>query len=84
MQIIEDKALLLRTRNPSKFDIIPRSKHVRDVGDGVHEVAVFWGLDEARVLKNLGCGMCRLPYFASMTGPVSTRRLITSGIQLRS
>lgn len=54
MQIIEDKALLLRTRNPSKFDIIPRSKHVRDVGGGVHEVAVFWGLDEARVLKNLG------------------------------
>jgi len=54
MQIIDNKALLLRTRNPSKFDIIPKSKHVREIAAGVHEVAVFWGLDEARVLQNLG------------------------------
>ena len=53
MQIIEDKALLLRTRNPHKYSIIPKHK-VMDEKDGVYEVAVYWGLDEARVLKNLG------------------------------
>ncbi len=53
MQIIEDKALLLRTRNPHKYSIIPKHKVV-DEKDGVYEVAVYWGLDEARVLKNLG------------------------------
>lgn len=53
MQIIEDKALLLRTRNPHKYSIIPKHKVVGEQ-DGIFEVAVYWGLDEARVLKNLG------------------------------
>lgn len=54
MEIVENKALVLRTRNPAKFGIIPRSKNLGEIGDGVHEVAVYWGLDEARVLRNLG------------------------------
>jgi SNF2 family DNA or RNA helicase len=54
MEIIEDKALLLRTRNPEKYSVIPRSKIVEQYDDGSAEIAVFWGLDEARVLKNLG------------------------------
>jgi superfamily II DNA or RNA helicase len=54
MEIIEDKALLLRTRNPEKYTVIPRSKVVEQYEDGSAEVAVFWGLDECRVLKNLG------------------------------
>ncbi len=53
MQIIENKALVLRTRNPDKYSVIPKSKVVSEV-DGVFEVAVKWGLDEVRVLKNLG------------------------------
>lgn len=52
MQIIENKALLFKTRNPHKYSIIPKHKVMR-VGDG-YEVAVYWGLDEARVLRNLG------------------------------
>ena len=52
MQIIENKALLFKTRNPNKYSIIPKHK-VRPV-DGGYEVAVYWGLDEARVLRNLG------------------------------
>ena len=52
MQIIEDKALLFRTRNPDKYRIIPKHK-VIPVQDG-YEVAVYWGLDEARVLRNMG------------------------------
>lgn len=53
MEIIEDKALLLRTRNPHKFNVIPKHKVVGEE-DGIYEVAVYWGLDEVRVLKNLG------------------------------
>lgn len=55
MQIVNNKMLLLRTRNPGKFSVIPKSKDVGPVnGSGIHEVAVYWGLDECRVLKNLG------------------------------
>jgi SNF2 family DNA or RNA helicase len=54
MEIIEDKALLLRTRSPEKYSIIPRSQVVESYSDGSADVAVFWGLDEARVLKNMG------------------------------
>ena len=52
MEIVENKALRIRTRNPDKFKIIPKH-HVQPV-DGGYEVTVYWGLDEARVLKNLG------------------------------
>tara|TARA_R110000868_G_scaffold112176_6_gene302335 strand:- start:842 stop:2401 length:1560 start_codon:yes stop_codon:yes gene_type:complete len=53
MQIIEDKALVFKTRNPDRYSIIPKSKVIpRD--DGGYDVAVYWGLDEVRVLKNLG------------------------------
>lgn len=49
MQIIDDKALLLRVREPNRITtVIPKSK-VLDSG----EVLVKWGLEEAQVLKNL-------------------------------
>lgn len=54
MQIVENKALLFRTRNPGKYSVIPKHKVVSDDGNGGFEVAVYWGLDEVRVLKNLG------------------------------
>ncbi len=53
MQIVNNKALLFRTRNPAKYMVIPKHKVVSEQ-DGSYEVAVYWGLDEARVLKNLG------------------------------
>jgi SNF2 family DNA or RNA helicase len=53
MEIIDNKALVLRTRNPAKYSVIPKHKIISE-HDGVYEVAVYWGLDEARVLKNLG------------------------------
>ena len=53
MEIIENKALLFRTRNPHKYAVIPKHKVVGE-NDGVFDVAVYWGLDEARVLRNLG------------------------------
>jgi SNF2 family DNA or RNA helicase len=49
MQIIDNKALLLTLRDPTKVtSVIPKSKVV-----GANQVAVHWGLDEAQVLKNL-------------------------------
>jgi SNF2 family DNA or RNA helicase len=49
MEIIDNKALLLNLRNPNKVTtVIPKSKQI-----GENQVVVNWGLDEARVLKNL-------------------------------
>lgn len=49
MDIIKNKALLLRLRDPSRVtSVIPKSTVV-----GPNEVLVSWGVDEAQVLKNL-------------------------------
>jgi len=49
MQIIDNRALLLRVRHPNKItEAIPKSKNLGD-----NKVLVNWGVDEARVLKNL-------------------------------
>ena len=49
LEIIENKILLLNLKNPNKVTtVIPKSKQI-----GTNKVAVNWGLDEARVLKNL-------------------------------
>jgi SNF2 family DNA or RNA helicase len=49
VQIIEDKALLLKVKEPNRITtVIPKSK-ILDSG----EVLVKWGLEEAQVLKNL-------------------------------
>ena len=53
MQIIDNKLILLKTRDPSKYSIIPKHKVVGEK-DGIYEVVVHFGLDEARVLRNLG------------------------------
>lgn len=54
MEIVENKALILRTRNPQKYECIPNSAVLGQTPDGVYEVAVHWELDAVRVLKNLG------------------------------
>jgi SNF2 family DNA or RNA helicase len=49
MEIIDNKALLLKVREPGRITtVIPKAK-VLDSG----EVLVKWGLDESQVLKNL-------------------------------
>jgi SNF2 family DNA or RNA helicase len=53
MQIVDNKALLIKTRSPEKYSIIPKHKVVNNA-NGISEVMVHWGLDEARVLRNLG------------------------------
>lgn len=50
MEIIENKALKLRVRNPQRIiNVIPKSAVVGD-----NEVLVKWDLEAAQVLKNLG------------------------------
>lgn len=49
MKVIDNKALLLRLRNPQRVTtVIPRSKELPD-----NQVVVKWGIDESHVLKNL-------------------------------
>lgn len=49
MEIVEDKALRLRLRNPDRVtSVLPYSKKI-----GPHEVLVKWGVEEARVLNNM-------------------------------
>ena len=49
MQIVDNRAVLLKLRNPAKVtQIIPKSKELSD-----NRVVVNWGVEEARVLKNL-------------------------------
>ena len=53
MQIVENKALVFNTRSPEKYAVIPNHAIVESNGS-IHKVAVKWGLDEVRVLRNLG------------------------------
>lgn len=53
MEIIEDRALLLKVKDPEKItSIIPKSK-LFSSKENYHEVLVHWGVEEAQVLKNL-------------------------------
>ena len=50
MEIVENKALKLRVKNPQRItNVIPKSAMIGD-----NEVLVKWGLEEAQVLRNLG------------------------------
>lgn len=54
MEIVQNKALLLKVRNPAPIlATIPKSQVV-EVENGVHKVLVHYGLEEAQVLRNLG------------------------------
>lgn len=54
MEIIDNKALLLKVRDAERItNVIPKSRVIAEHADH-YEVLVHWGLDEARVLKNLG------------------------------
>jgi len=54
MQIVDNKLLVVRTRRPHLVtEKIKRSKVVQVLVDGLHDVAVFWGLKEAQELATL-------------------------------
>lgn len=65
MQIIDNKALLLRVKDPNRITtVIPKSK-VLDTG----EVVVKWDLDSAQVLKNLRIKKVPSPIIAHYNWP---------------
>lgn len=54
MQIIDNKVLVVRTRNPGRITTaIKKSQEIEQQGD-VTAVAVHWGLREAQALRTLG------------------------------
>jgi SNF2 family DNA or RNA helicase len=67
MEILENKAVTFRTRNPHKYSVIPKH-HIAPINGG-YEVTVFWGLDEMRVLKNLGIKHVPSPIERNYTWP---------------
>ena len=65
MDIINNKAILLRVREPNRImEVIPKAKRVSD-----HEVLVRWSLDEAQVLKNLKIKNVPSPILANYDWP---------------
>lgn len=54
MEIVDNKVVLLRTNNPDKYAVIPKSRYVGELSPGTHQVAVYWGPEEVQVLRNLG------------------------------
>jgi SNF2 family DNA or RNA helicase len=65
VQIIENKALLLKVREPGRITtVIPKAKQVSH-----NEVLVKWGLEEAQVLKNLKLKNVPSPILAQYDWP---------------
>jgi SNF2 family DNA or RNA helicase len=55
MEIVNNKALLVRTKNPDKItSYIEKSRVVEQIADGVFDVLVHWDLVNTKVLQNLG------------------------------
>jgi len=54
MEIVDNRALILRTRHPDRYACIPNSADLGASADGTHEVVVHWEIDAIRVLRNLG------------------------------
>jgi SNF2 family DNA or RNA helicase len=54
MQVLANKTLVVRTRNPARIiETIPESKVVNNYGDGRYEVSVNWGIQESLILSKL-------------------------------
>jgi SNF2 family DNA or RNA helicase len=54
MQILANKTLVVKTRNPARIiETLPESKIVNNYGDGRYEVSVNWGLRESITLNKL-------------------------------
>jgi hypothetical protein len=54
MEVVENKVLTLRTRNPQIItDAIKKSAILEKEDDDVYTVAIHWGLDEMQTLATL-------------------------------
>lgn len=64
MEIYQNKALLIRTRTPEKYAMFPQQVRFDE-----NTLAIKWGLEEARVLRNLGVKNVPSPIFKSYGWP---------------
>ena len=69
MEIVQNRALLLKVRDPNRITaVIPKSKVLEDDGE-VAKVLVNWDLEEAIVLRNLRIKDVPSPINATYTWP---------------
>lgn len=61
MDIIDNKALLVRTANPERILQAIKKSHVVDTHEEVTEVMVHWGLEETQALCKLGISKAPSP-----------------------
>lgn len=62
MQIIDNKALLLRVKEPERITaVINNAKKL-----SANEVLVRWGVEEAQILKNLRLKDIAVPHYARL------------------
>ena len=65
MRIVQNKAVLLKTKDPGRITtVIPKSKRVDQ-----HHVLVHWGFDECRVMHNLGYKKVPSPIYRNYSWP---------------
>lgn len=70
MEVIENKALKMRLRNPHRvLEVIPKSKIIEQYEDGTSDVLVHWSLEAAQVLKNLRIKNVPSPIMAKYKWP---------------
>ena len=70
MEVIENKALKMRLRNPHRvLEVIPKSKLIAEHDDGTSDVLVHWSLESAQVLKNLHIKNVPSPIMAKYKWP---------------
>ena len=70
MEVIENKALKMRLRNPHRvLEVIPKSTIVETHEDGTSDVLVHWSLESAQVLKNLRIKNVPSPIMAKYKWP---------------
>jgi hypothetical protein len=80
MEIVENRALKLRVRDPKQItSVIPKSAIVGD-----NEVLVKWDLEAAQVLKNMGIKNVPPPSTRTTNGPGCISRSTTSARPQRS
>jgi len=70
VEVIDNKALRMRLRNPHRvLEVIPKSTVVATHDDGTSEVLVHWSLESAQVLKNLRIKNVPSPIMAKYRWP---------------
>lgn len=72
MEIYGNKAMLVRTRHPERYDFIPNQVQFDE-----NTLAIKWGLEEARVLKNMGIKNVPSPIFKNYSWPCRYPKVLT-------